>query len=243
MDDDNLNPPLTKVDIASFSEYVELTSGNGRRRLTTIYRGQPVQGNLLPSLARAAEDGKPVGNQERYEEKRIEKFRLLAATMLPANASFEELRIIAQHYTLKTTLLDWSGNALAALWFACSGAFSQKSDAYVYSMHASKEMLDKGSQSKADVFMEGGATGIIRPPHNNARVAAQDGWFTIHRFSEIQDRYVPLEEDPSVQKLVEYTIPASLAPRMLVALTRMGISQHSLFPDLEGICKHINTGY
>jgi len=240
---DDLNPPFKKVDIASFSEYVELTSGNGQHRLTMIYRGQPVQGNLLPSLARAAEDGMPVRDQAWFERKRIDRFRLLAASMLPANASFEELRIIAQHYTLKTTLLDWSGNALAALWFACSSAYYQKTNAYVYSMHASQAMLDRAGQSVVGDFANSRFTGIIRPPHNNARVAAQDGWFTIHRFNEIEGRYVPLEEDPSVQKLVEYKIPATLAPRMLVALTRMGISQRSLFPDLEGICKHINTGY
>lgn len=236
-------PPIRKVDIASFSQYVELTSGNGRRRLTTIYRGQPVQGNLLPSLARVGSDGKVVGDQESFEKKRLEKFRLLAASLLPANASFEELRIIAQHYTLKTTLLDWSGNALAALWFACSGAYANKSRAYVYSIHASRDMLRNARRSKEDDFPHSGETGIIRPPHNNARVAAQDGWFTIHRFNTQEDRYVPLEQDPAVKELVEYTIPAFLAPRMLVALSRMGITQRSLFPDLEGICKHINTGY
>lgn len=153
-----------------------------------------------------------------------------------------EWLVYAQHYGMKTRLLDWSSNPLAALWFACINEKKLKDDSYVYIFKADKSFLidTKGRETP----FEQNKTKILRPALNNERIIAQAGWFTAHKFSKTHSKFVQLATNKDLQdKLIEVKVPATIKKQSLVQLSVFGINSQSLFPDIMGTCQHINWMY
>ena len=70
---------------------------------------------------------------------------------------------------------------------------------------------------------------------------AQHGWFTSHKFSQKTKKFVALEKNTEIKKSVfEIHIPQGFRKDLLKALDRHGVNSHTLFPDLEGLCKYLN---
>jgi hypothetical protein len=70
---------------------------------------------------------------------------------------------------------------------------------------------------------------------------AQHGWFTSHKFSQKAKKFVALEKNTEIKKSVfEFHIPQGFRKDLLKALDRHGVNSHTLFPDLEGLCKYLN---
>lgn len=219
--------------IQGFSDYIgEIERLSGSSELI-LFRGQSVRGNLLPSVCR----DNPKKNTTTAERETLQELRRMGGTMLSSpDISDWDLLVVAQHFGLKTRLLDWSSNPLAALWFACSGIKTPDADFYVYVLYADEFLHD----SKAGPF-DSGATRVFRPTLNNPRIVAQHGWFTSHKFSRKSKRFVPLEKNQEIKNSVfEIHIPGRIKKDLIKALDRHGVSSHTLFPDLEGLCRYLN---
>ncbi len=216
------------VDFVKHSEFFDLLVEH------TVFRGQPVQGNLLPSIARAD----PSVDTTSREEQTLEQLRMLGASFLPTSAETDlDLLVRSQHFGLKTRLLDWTSNSLAALWFAC--ADKAPGDVFVYALEVD-DLLVKSGVYNENPFKTA-KTRAFLPRLNNARVIAQHGWFTLHRYSKKAKRYVPLERNPETKKhLHELRIPVGKREEMLKALDRHGVSTRTLFPDIGGLCQYLN---
>ncbi|ASL95718.1 hypothetical protein BVG94_06855 [Serratia marcescens] len=196
-----------------------------------LFRGQAEKGNLLPSIARK----NPKTDSTSAEQELIKELKRMGASILPKNDLDDwDLLVIAQHFGMKTRLLDWTSNPLAALFFACNDW--KKGDVYVYALDANR-YLKEPQKGPFDT----GRTQVIRPKLNNPRIIAQHGWFTAHKYSKSSKKFVPLEKNNEISESVqEIKIPEDTREKLLKSLDRHGVSSRTLFPDLEGLCKYIN---
>lgn len=221
--------------VDSFSKFIESTEFFGilKVSLPFIFRGQPVKGNLVPNIVRKNNSFEIL----EIEKKMIEQFELMGTTFLPEKCRTRlDILVLAQHFRLKTRLLDWTSNPLAALWFACADKSS--GDVYVYGLEANDLLVKNVYEEDPFSYFE---TLVFQPRLNNPRIIAQHGWFTLHGFSVGAKKFVPLENDPEVKDhLNEYVIPEAKREEFLWYLDHYGISFRTLYPDLEGLCLYLN---
>lgn len=197
-----------------------------------IFRGQPTAGNLLPGIARRD----PTQDTTSIEREMLRQFSLVGAHLLPAVATSLDQLVIAQHHEMRTRLLDWTSSPLAAAWFACSSR--QSGDVYVYAFDTQDELLD--DPYTFDPFHHG-ETKVFQPRQNNARIVAQQGWFSLHTFSKKSKCWVSLDKNEKLKKrLILIEIPEESRVEMLKSISRHGTSMRTLFPDLVGICRDLN---
>jgi hypothetical protein len=203
-----------------------------------LFRGQDCDKPLLPKVVRSD----PSVNSTEREEMMLEELRRVGGSFLSqSDLDNWDLLARAQHFQLATRLLDWTANPLVALWFACRN-LEQEGSSYVYRFDPDKEDVLVKARDKTPFST--GRTLVYRPNLKNPRILAQSGWFTLHKYSEDSRRFVPLEENRALKtKIFRWEISHKEKPQILDQLDQLGISYLSLFPDLEGVCRHLNWIY
>lgn len=210
-----------------------------------IYRGQvdaslpllPKAGRpkfFKPETSKRVTKGYPPRDIGRFNEWRNNAVAF--CSHLPDN-DFECLAF-AQHYGLATRLLDWTTNPLVALYFAAEGDFELEGGVFcylpwLYINHKKADLQAIDQVARYD------------PRPFDRRILSQAGVFTFH-----PDPNVPLEPQPphpDVAKiapdgvnLVLLKVIPEMKPILLRWLNEIGVNRKSLFPDLEGLSRHIN---
>ena len=211
------------------------------------YRGQKdARWSLIPGEYRF-----PINADEVRSE-----FVLKAKALLdrvPANDW--EWYFIMQHYSLPTRLLDWTEGALIGLHFALSQD-TGKSDAAVWILDPwalnewnikKPDLVITGPEFDPDLIAVKYLGPVYRklrlpqrpialvPPYNSARITAQRGTFTIH------GKRIEGLEKLFTKKLVKILIPKDRCLEMRRNLRSAGISEFTLFPDLDGLSRDIRS--
>lgn len=218
----------------------------------TIYRGQREDWPLLPKIARCELMG---GTLDEVERKMFADF-MRAAPMLvaaPPDNRWDWLAI-AQHHRLSTRLLDWTKNPLCALWFAVREpasdatkygvvwAFTPEDQDIVRDVNGTPPRFDKSAAAGSPLAVT--RTMVFEPRYVTARIRAQEGLFTVHRFSESDRRFVPLERDKDYgHGLEKVRVPASSFAYLRCQLLSCGVHSGSLFPDLDGLVSRLEMEY
>jgi len=228
--------------IASVGDFVSrLQLGGPARRL---FRGQNIDMCLLPRIMRLAKD-KGIRPQalEKIERKMLDRFRRESVAVLPGARELTswELLSIAAHRGMPTRLLDWTGNALAALWFAVSSDPPDNEDRGVVWVVKLTQGNVKTPAASDDVFAPK-HTHFFQPFHSDQRIVAQSGWFSVYRHNRTE--FLPLEKlerfRPNLQRMI---IPRDDFPAIRKELRQLGIGQASMFPDLSGLGADIQAEF
>lgn len=192
---------------------------------TVIFRGvRKLSYELVPKIGRYEKFKKSSDtlSEEKYMLRLFKEQAIRFVNFTPT--SDWEWLAIAQHHGMPTRLLDWTRNALVAAYFAIqkehdgdSCVYAFKSKTYIH--------IDK----KPDPFTRD-TVGKFIPRHVTGRITAQAGLFTIH-----PDPVMPFTS-PHVDRLI---IKASFRKELKQILYKYGIHEATLFPDMDGLCRHI----
>ncbi|MFT3911492.1 MAG: FRG domain-containing protein [Ferruginibacter sp.] len=233
---------MNKQIINSIQEYFEFIEDFQQMDFKiTLFRGQSTNQPLLPSIARK----NPSFDSTDIEIEMLDNIKRRSALLIkqPMRNDWEWL-VMAQHYGLKTRLLDWTSNPLVALWFACSNEYKMDQKSYVYVLFAHNNALVDLLSDESPFTST--TTRVYRPLLNNERIIAQSGWFTSHIYSKLVDfnKFVDLQTNSNTNnKLIEIEVPANLKKEILKKLSLFGINNRTLYPDIAGLCNHINWKY
>ena len=192
---------------------------------TVIYRGVTSSNyDLIPKVGRRRHGGKRLElKDERYI---FRLFRQRAIVHLGRTPTDDwEWLAIAQHHGLPTRLLDWTRNPLVAAYFSVIDVSADDSAIYAY---RSKTYLS--IEKHLDPFKVDHVARVV-PNHATVRIAVQSGLFTIHPR--------PTEAFTS-SDIDKFVIPNDARKRMKKALSKIGVDRASMFPDLDGIARHVD---
>jgi hypothetical protein len=254
---------ITRVgDFVSLVIKLRETPEVGNRKL--LYRGvaDKVNHHLIPSIARlqryAGKD--PPTYNLRLEKHLLHRFRRRAYPLVERSLTAGEAIFLARHHGLPTRLLDWTANALFALYFACRAHEGEngrvwamlRNDEDKYDLDAFElaerqsedELLELPIMHKMPGYAPDDsdryAVKIVHPVYNSPRVLAQDGAFTIH--SDPQKRLDQLQHNSfadhnlDIKKLYCWSVSAEDKgkQRIIEELSGLGITERLVYPDLDG---------
>jgi hypothetical protein len=213
------------------------------------FRGQSRDLPLLPRLYRSS----------LIENNLVQAFRQRAPTMgnTPPRDNIDEWLFIMQHHGLPTRLLDWTEGALIALFFAIDKA-EQIDQPVVWILNPNelnrisigKPLFPLAWAGDGLLYVQAAFTGVevasqfpaaIYPTNIHPRMSAQRSCFTIHGASKKS-----LEDILSGTSLIKanYLEKIAIEPNALQnlkeQLTVMGITESTLFPDLDGLARELS---
>jgi FRG domain-containing protein len=228
-----------------------------------------VVGNLVPRIFRRPYGDKLLmAFRPDIELATIEEFKRHATPIsdrpVPASDDYLGWLCLMQHYRTPTRLLDWTENLLVALYFAVTSDGGHDGELWAMFPWA----LNREAGSGWGVPLVGRNPGLkfllqqpywagkpaalaksvgikkpiqspiaIQPLRQFARMVAHAATFTIHP-SPLEGRPI-VSVLPAPEHLVRYIVPAAAKSDLRAGLRALGFHDLSLFPDLEGLSRHI----
>ena len=213
---------------------------------------------LDPSQFRVARRHGGIGSDWYNESTLLSEFKYRAPTYLNSArlpTDDWEWLFLVQHYGLPTRLLDWTESALIALHFALRDNRGA-SDASVWMLDP--WWLNKQSLGEYDIPYAGDprvsrwAPGrqeledrlpvAIKPMQASPRITAQRGFFTIHGTDRLGLHQIA-ESAARKNELHELVIPVEYVIALKRDLALAGISETTVFPELEGLCREMKEWF
>lgn len=213
----------TPVVIRNFVELHKAVEALGRQ--VAVFRGQrSADWGIFPKLGRYSRLKLADRRAEEQNILKLFKERAIAHLDVAPMNNWEWLAV-AQHHGLPTRLLDWSRNPLVAAYFAVEEAYECDSAIFVFREHSAVDFFEHH-----DPFVRVAVERYV-PRHLSPRIIAQAGLFTAHPD--------PQEDFSTDKRIVKLIVPAENRRQLKHSLYRYGIHRAALFPDLDGLARHV----
>ncbi|HOI25723.1 MAG TPA: FRG domain-containing protein [Caldisericia bacterium] len=225
------------VSVNNYNEFINFLSEFNVED-NVLFRGQEVDWPLLPKIARIAPDREILD----AERKMFTDFKVYSLSYLKVRLDNDwDWLAMAQHYGLSTRLLDWSANPLIALWFAVKLPPCEDKDGVVWCFKpADEDFVIDYNNSPFSIK----ATKVFQPKHFSDRIRSQSAFFTAHKWDSKKNKFYKFETMKKyLNKLTKIVIPRSQFSNFRYNLDQFGINQSVVFPDLDGLCAHIQWRY
>lgn len=266
---------------------------SGKRDYEIVFRGLTYDRELFPTVFRDLSGKmKDYNDLREYENELYSEYNRYSIQYLPYYESLADWLAIAQHFGLKTRLIDWTYNPLVALFFAVNNEETEV-DSYILSAEKkytineffyfsettsqSDEFTNKRmwqirknlswidthfefpsycnfpkNDEQSEVFYKNVRQKkeicFLETNNANPRIIAQEGIFQLCRFSTSDTCSSTIEqiENNLIDEIRNnihriYVIPYSIKSHLRDLLNNLNINTPKLFPDLENICKFINS--
>lgn len=259
----------------------------------TVFRGLTYDRELFPTVFRDTSGKiKNYKNLREYEDKLCSEYNRYSIQYLPYYESLADWLASAQHFGLKTRLVDWTYNPLIALFFAVNNEennvdsyilsarkeyaineffyFSEttsQSDEFtnkrMWQIRKNLKWIDTNFDSPSCCFFpknddrckdfyknvrQKNKICFLETNNANPRIIAQEGIFQLCRFPTSDTYHATVEQikENLINEISNnidhiYVIPQNVKSCFRGLLNDLNITTPKLFPDLENICRFINS--
>lgn len=235
---------VAEKEVKSVEEYLNTIKQykDNARNDDFLFRGQSDDHPLIPKIGRLH----PKGNLLETERLLLQEFKRTNPLLIEGYQSYDDwdYLTLGQHHGLPTRLLDWSNNALTALWFATTKFMSDPLATNIAIVWILMTDADDYNLNIEEVHpFEVKETKIFRPRIIKQRINNQSGVFSVQPSHEIEKKSELDQVDPFSEKLVKIKLPAENLANIRADLNVLGVNAFSIFPELEGLCSYLQWRY
>ncbi|HAM99359.1 MAG TPA: FRG domain-containing protein [Marinilabiliales bacterium] len=234
---------ITEKRIQSFTDFHQIIHEHNKHWSRWFYRGESsLEHKLVPKAGRPHFVAKNLNDKDIFER----WCRHAVAYFDKPVENQWDLLAIAQHHGLATRLLDWTFNPMIAAFFAVTlpdNSLELDTESIIYAHYSERDFFDtelfpnpfhmEDNKITKDKIYRLSARSIV------PRIMRQGGIFTIH--------FPPscaLDENlPATDRLEKIIIDKDFRRQFSLELSHYGINKMSLFPDLDGLSRHINWSF
>ena len=199
--------------------------------ITRAFRGHAnAHWNLIPAAWRQGEAGLDSETEFKIWKRMARRF------VQQQPLSDVEFLVLAQHYGIPTSLLDWTTNPLVALYFACLPVQDGRgneivSDGAVIQFNTTK-FYTISKPETVSLYKEARPRPILLDTaFMNARTLAQDSLMTLH-----------CKGEKPISATHILSVPHNIKTQVRIALQLFGVSETRIFPDLTVAAQAFKEG-
>lgn len=221
--------------IRSVSEFLQIVETKNLGDFA-LFRGQERNFDLIPKIGRL---NLRLDNFYDNERNMLSDFKRLTLPYLAKEPRSDwEWLSLAQHHGMATRLLDWTSNPLAALWFAVGKNKSGNENGVLWIFDVPEDLILRNFDNGETPFNQK-VTKVFQPPISTNRIFNQNGWFTLHRYSEDEKKIIRFDWNTKYKKyLTKLDVDASCFSDIRFQLDRYGVNRASMFTDVDSMAAY-----
>lgn len=236
-----MDEQITSVEdyLKRIKSYKKFRSDGNTTGESWLFRGQAMDSALKPKILRLTSKIDLLD----AERQMFAEFKRANPLLVDPYRAIDEwdYLTLGQYFGLPTRLLDWSDNALTALWFATSLEIqheNQRNSAAVIWMLTTTEADFINIDTYGKPF-DADQTFFYRPRIIKQRINNQSGVFSVHGNDALRRGISLLDMERYASRLVKLTIPHDHIDQIRSELNILGVHAFSIFPELEGLCDYL----
>lgn len=258
MESSSIDSGVQVVRLESWSEFSKLVTDRFLRGPAYVFRGQThFDWPLVSSLDRLEQryprrQNTSGGDPAQFSVSPLTEKQHLAAFQRavagrrgrnPPQLTDDQFWALGQHHGLATPLLDWTRAPFVALFFALEEESESESGPRGVFALSTSAIAHGQSEASQPAAPTDAARVISLISDENERLVHQGGLFLkMPRHTDLESHVRERFAGESRQAiLIKVSVPGSGRHEALVTLNKMNINRMTLFPDIDGAARYVNS--